>query len=113
MWKIFLRNYVLYTKTQEKKTPNFQILMQQLNCKYHNISLVPAVFRQKFREKSLPIMKWTNILTFNTRAIMLYLFCIIDLPWMYFLFEIFVMGAICKYMRYRHEQFCRKLLETI
>lgn len=113
MWKVFLKNYISYTKIQEKKTTDFQKLMQKLNRKYQDISLVPEEFRQRFRERSLPLMKWTNILTFNTRAIMLYLFCIIDLPWMYFLFEIFVMGAICRYMRNRHEQFCRELLETI
>lgn len=113
IWKLFMMNYIPYTQKQEKKTPEFQKLMKMLNGKYGNIGQVPVAFRQKFREMSLPLMKWTNILTFNTRAIALYLFCIIDLPWMYFLFEIFVMEAICRYMRNRHEHFCKELQKTI
>ena len=49
-------------------------------------------------------MPMTNMLTFNTRAIALYVSCLIDLPWLYFLFEIFIMSAACEYMRRRHER---------
>ena len=70
---------------------------------------VPSSFRDEFRAQSLPLMKWTNILTFNTRAIVLYVSCLADLPWLYFCFEIIVMGGLCKYMRHCHEKFCRQL----
>lgn len=113
LWKLFLKNYISYTRKQERKTPEFQKLIRQLSSKYSETSLIPISFRQTFIKKSLPLMKWTNILTFNTRAIALYIFCIIDLPWIYFFFEIFVMGAICRYMRIKHEQFCSELLKTI
>ena len=113
LWKLFMKNYIQYTIKQEKKTPEFQKLMRKLNEKYGNIEHIPITFRQEFRKLSLPLMKWTNILTFNTRAIALYLFCILDLPWMYFLFEIFIMGGICRYMRDKHEHFCKVLQNII
>lgn len=42
-------------------------------------------------------MPLTNILTFNTRAIVLYTCCLFDLPWLYFVFEIVIMAALCEY----------------
>ena len=38
-------------------------------------------------------MKYTNILTFNTRAIALYISLLIGEPWLYFVFEIIVMTS--------------------
>ena len=55
-------------------------------------------------------MKYTNILTFNTRAIALYISCLIDMPWLYLLFELTVMMAIYIYMGHKHEKDCEQLL---
>ncbi len=35
--------------------------------------------------------------------------CLIDLPWLYFVFEIVVMSALCEYMRRRHERMCASI----
>lgn len=109
LWKLFLKTYVNYTRTQEAQTPHFQHLMNEIRTKYKGMEHVPSSFRDEFRAQSLPLMKWTNILTFNTRAIVLYVSCLADLPWLYFCFEIIVMGGLCKYMRHCHEKFCRQL----
>lgn len=109
LWKMFLKTYVGYTRRQEAQTPEFQKLMQNLRQRYGATENIPQEFRDQFRSLSLPLMKWTNILTFNTRAIVLYLLCLADLPWLYFFFEIFVMGALCRYMRNKHESICRRL----
>ena len=113
LWKLFLKNYIGYTRRQEKQTPNFQNLMKKLREKYGDTENIPQDFRAKFRMHSLPMMKWTNILTFNTRAIVLYTTCLIDLPWVYFFFEVFIMTAICRYMRFRHERFCKDLCSLL
>jgi phosphatidylglycerophosphate synthase len=110
LWKAFLKTYVNYTKGQEAQTPNFQLLMKMLRSQYGETKNIPQSFRDKFRSLSLPIMKWTNILTFNTRAIVLYLTCLIDLPWLYFGFEIIIMSTICHHMRRSHEKFCKELM---
>lgn len=113
LWKAFLKTYVNYTATQEKQTPNFQRLMSMLREKYGATEHIPQAFRNKFRSRSLPLMKWTNILTFNTRAIVLYAVCLLDLPWLYFVFEIVVMSGICSYMKRKHERFCKELIASI
>ncbi len=107
--KAFLATYVNYTLHQEKSTPAFQQLMQALRRKYGTACNVPKSFRNEFRQHSLPLMYLTNILTFNTRAIVLYACCLIDLPWLYFVFEIIVMSALCEHMRRKHEQMCNEL----
>ncbi len=107
--KTFLKTYVNYTRQQERSTPSFQYLMASIRRQYGSEGNVPQTFRQRFRQLSLPLMPLTNILTFNTRAIALYTCCLIDLPWLYFIFEIVLMSALCEYMRRRHEQLCRDM----
>ncbi|MBQ7427709.1 MAG: CDP-alcohol phosphatidyltransferase family protein, partial [Prevotella sp.] len=111
--KAFLKTYVNYTRQQEKATPAFQRLMQRLHGLYGKAGNAPESFRNEFRKRSLPLMPLTNILTFNTRAIALYVCCLVDLPWLYFVFEIIVMSALCGYMRSRHEQMCNELFKTL
>ncbi len=111
--KTFLKTYVNYTRQQEKATPAFQRLMQRLHDLYGKAGNAPESFRNEFRKRSLPLMPLTNILTFNTRAIALYVCCLVDLPWFYFVFEIIVMSALCGYMRSRHEQMCNELFKTL
>lgn len=111
--KTFLKTYVNYTRQQEKATPAFQRLMQRLHDLYGKAGNAPESFRNEFRKRSLPLMPLTNILTFNTRAIALYVCCLVDLPWLYFVFEIVVMSALCGYMRSRHEQMCNEFLKSL
>ncbi len=111
IWKAFLFSYVRYTKAQEKQTPQFQRLVHKLQRKYRGN--LPQKFRDEFRKRSLPLMKWTNILTFNVRAIVLYISCLIDMPYIYALFEIFVMSAIYFYMRNTHEKMCIQLMKDV
>lgn len=111
--KTFLKTYVNYTRQQEKATPAFQRLMQRLHDLYGKADNAPESFRNEFRKRSLPLIPLTNILTFNTRAIALYVCCLVDLPWFYFVFEIVVMSALCGYMRSRHEQMCNEFLKSL
>lgn len=111
--KAFLKTYVNYTRQQEKSTPAVQRMMQALRSKYGAEGNAPQSFRDAFRGLSLPLMPLTNILTFNTRAIALYVSCLTDLPWLYFVFEIVVLSVLCEYMRRRHEQMCNELTKTL
>lgn len=109
IYKLFLITYINYTRSQEKQTPQFQQLWRQLQQQYGSVDKVPQPFREKFRQLSLPMMKWANILTFNTRAITLYISCLIDFPWLYLLMEMTVFTGLYLYMRHTHEQFCKKI----
>ena len=106
-WKIFLYFYGNYTRNQEKMTPNFQRFYTLVQNKYGDD--IPQSLRNEFRELSLPLMKYTNILTFNTRAIALYISLLIGEPWAYFVFEVLVMTSLFVYMHYRHEALSAKL----
>ena len=106
--KFFLFFYVNYCKKQEQDTPKFQAFFAKVKSQYG--SDIPQWLRNEFRKGSLPLMKYTNILTFNTRAIALYISCLIDMPWLYLLFELTVMMAIYIYMGHQHEKHCEQLL---
>lgn len=112
LWKLFLFFYRNYTRSQEKLTPNFQSLSKALKEKFGNEAL-PQALCDDFRKGSLPLMKWTNILTFNTRAIFLYLVLLLGQPWLYFVFELTIMNLICFYMRQKHEQLCKQILSQL
>lgn len=106
--KLILYFYTTYTEMQERCTPNMQQLRKKLVEKYGDMP--SEDFRNKFREKSLPLMKYTNILSFNTRSFALFASVLIfRMPWLYFAFEITVMNVILIYMVCRHEKICRQL----
>ncbi len=111
VWKTFLFFYVRYTEAQEKMTPAFQQFYARVRELYGEN--IPQTLRDEFRRGSLPLMKYTNILTFNTRAIVLYVSLLIGEPWLYFVFEATVLTALFLYMRYKHENLCRRLAENL
>lgn len=108
VWKLFLYFYGNYTRSQEQMTPAFQRFRAALSERYAGSELSDAL-RADFRKGSLPLMKYANILTFNTRAIVLYLSLLAGHPWFYFTFELVVMNILFLYMRNRHEALCRRM----
>ncbi len=70
---------------------------------------MPQSLRDEFRQESRPLMKYTNILTFNTRAIALYVSLLLGWPWLYFVFESTVLMGLFLYMRHRHEAMSARL----
>lgn len=110
-YKLFLYFYGNYTHSQEQMTPAFQRLMGVL--KEHYGTELPQSLRDEFRAGSLPLMKYTNILTFNTRAIVLFISLLLNVPWVYFVFELTVMNLLFFYMRACHENLCKRLTRQI
>lgn len=110
-WKTFLFFYGNYTRSQESMSPRFQRFFALVKDKYGD--KIPQSLRDEFRELSKPLMKYTNILTFNTRAIALFISLFIGMPWIYFVFEITIMNIIFFYMRSRHEKICTYLSTKI
>lgn len=104
----FYRNY---TKGQEGSSPRLQKLLALIKEKFREVA--PESFRRDFREKSLPLMKYTNILSFNTRAIALCVSILIGLPWVYFVFELTVLNVLLVYMITKHESICKVFIADI
>ncbi len=108
-WKLFLYFYGNYTHKQESLSPNFQKFYNLVRQKYGEE--IPQSLRDEFRTASKPLMKYTNILTFNTRAIALYISLLIGEPWLYFFFEIIVMTFIYIYMHHKHETMSKQFYQ--
>lgn len=105
--RLFYLNYTSYCRSQERRTPAFQKFFQRFKSHPDN------TVRQQFLEGSRPLMPYTNILTFNTRAICLYVTCLLNCPWLYFIFEITVLQLIYIYMHQRHEKLCTEMISLL
>lgn len=109
--KLFLWFYVGYTRSQEGFSPRFQALFAALRRTYGEH--FPQSVRDRFRQGSLPLMKYTNTLSFNTRVFVLFVSLFINQPWIYFVFELTVLNALLVYMIVRHESLSRTMLSTL
>ncbi|WP_304961350.1 CDP-alcohol phosphatidyltransferase family protein [uncultured Duncaniella sp.] len=108
-WKcLTMRTYLNYTVQQEASSPSMQRLRRELNRRFQD-GKIPLKFREEFRRLSLPLMKYTNILTFNWRTIGLFITLFIGQPWLYFIYELTILNIILAYMMYRHEHLCKQL----
>lgn len=107
--KLVLQSYTAYTVNQEQMTPSMQKLRDKLRECYGTASAIPRSFRDEFRELSLPLMKYTNILSFNWRTITLFTAIFLQMPWLYFAAELTIFNGILIYMMVRHEKMCRYL----
>lgn len=105
----FYYNYANYCRSQEKRTPAFQQFYRCLRAKYPNVDDMPQSLRDEFRSGSLPLMKYTNLLTFNLRAILIYVTCLSGMPYVYPLVEILVFSLLYRHMHTRHEALCREM----
>ena len=117
--RVFYKNYAAYCRSQEKRTPQFQQFFKQYQQaqqedQAQQVSPVSlSLLRERFLEGSRPLMKYTNLLTFNSRAICLYVTCLLNCPWVYLLFEIMVLTVLYIYMHRRHEMLCARLSEEL
>ena len=101
--RVFFYNYANYCKSQEQRTPNFQQFFERWKQQ-------PSEdIRQRLLAGSRPLMKYTNLLTFNSRAITIYVTCLLGCPWVYPLVEITVFQAMYMYMHHKHEKLCAAL----
>jgi hypothetical protein len=111
--RYFQKSYIDYTKKQEAVTPQFQRLMARLREKFGSTANMPEEVRQEFLRQSRPVITWNGLLTFNFRSFWLFLFCLLDIPVCYFLFEIIGMGLLYLYVNRRHESFCKRIADGL
>lgn len=111
--RLFYYNYANYCKSQEKRTPKFQKMMEVVKERYGSVENMPQELKEQFIKRSRPLMKYTNILTFNVRAITLYVTCLLNCPWVYLLVEIIILSIIYIYMHKKHELLCAEITNQI
>jgi phosphatidylglycerophosphate synthase len=110
-YKLIARNYLNYTKMQESFSPNLQKLMGAVRENFSGA--LPQKLIVDFRSMNKPLMKYTNIIQFNTRVLFLFLWLFIDQAWIYFLFDIFILNPILIYMCARQEKVSAHFYEKI
>lgn len=110
--KLTLTFYTNYTINQEATAPAMQALRRELRARFPQGN-IPQSFRDEFRKASLPLMKYTNILSFNWRTIALFVSLLVMMPWLYFAFELTVLNILLIYMILRHEKICRRFTREL
>ncbi|NDV81854.1 CDP-alcohol phosphatidyltransferase family protein [Bacteroides sp. 51] len=109
--KMYHYFYGRYTASQEKSSPWFQRFFNVIHEKYKN--QIPQELADDFRKGSKPLMKYTNILSFNTRVIVLFISLFLNLPWIYFIFELTILNGLLIYMISKHESLSKKLYNQV
>ena len=107
--RLFYYCYANYCKSQEQRTPAFQHFYHQLREKYPTDTEIPQNLREEFREGSLPLMKYTNLLTYNARAIVVYASCLLNIPYIYPMAELTIFAAMYYYMHRQHETLSQRM----
>ncbi len=109
--KLTSRFYLNYTLQQEAFTKNLQKLLVYIRINYADG--LPEDFVQSFRKENKPLMKYTNMLTFNTRAIALFISLFLNMVWLYWVFELTVLNIMVFYMIVRQEQISKRHLAIL
>ncbi|GHU56958.1 hypothetical protein FACS189411_09050 [Bacteroidia bacterium] len=102
--KAFFLLYRAYTQLQVKATPKLQQMLKSLYEKYGDD--IPKDIRQSFRQQSIKLMKYIDLMTFNGRTIVLFICLLISFPWIYFLYEIVFLNIILAIVMHKHERMC-------
>ncbi len=92
--KVFLWFYRNYTRSQERFTPKLQ--------KLRKLSFDPLQLSPQTR----PLMPIANALTYNCRAITLFLSVLTGHPWLYWVAELTIFNVLAIGMICRHEHIC-------
>ena len=108
--RLFNTAYQHYSAAQQHRAPQCVKMLRHMADNYNSIEDIPPHIRKAFLYGSRPLMKYTNILTFNTRAIILYIACLLNIPWAYFLAEILLLQPLYFYMRHKHERLCQRTM---
>ena len=105
--KLFMIFYIPYTKDQERWTPRLQRFRFRLKSVFGDEEF-DTDFREDFREASKPMMKYTNILSFNVRVIVLFTCIFAGVPWVYFIFELTILNILLIYLLRKYGNICEK-----
>lgn len=109
--KVVLHGYMGYTRMQERLSPQLQKLLRLVDKQYQ--TSLPQALVYDFRLLNKPLMKYTNIVQFNTRVLFLFLWLFIDQVWLYFVFDILILTPILIYMVCRQERVSKAILTKI
>ncbi len=106
--RLILKIYYTYTRLQEKQLPCTMALLNGLYVEYPGGNFPPSKVIE-IRRATLPLCKWENFLTFNWRAITLFICVLIGHPYIYFIVELTLFNIVLSYLIIRHEHICSRI----
>ena len=109
--KLLQRLYLNYTLQQEFLSQSF-LRLRKLSAKVYGENL-PLGFRASYRRLNMPMIKYYNILTINTRVIALFVFLLWKKPQLFFFFEILVLNLVLVSVLFRQERISNDLVKAI
>jgi hypothetical protein len=108
--KLFLKFYWDYTRRQELISGEFLALIKLINTKYE---VIPDWVRNEYRDLFRKMNKYYNFLTVNSRTVAVAVAVLLNIPVLYFLFEIFVLNGVLLYVWMAQKSKSKKLYEKI
>lgn len=109
--KLFLRLYLNYTIQQETVSRNALQLYRYAEEKY--TTELPEAVTGTFKDKMLPLIKYYNILTSNTRMFVLFVSVLCNAIPLYFFFEIICLNLLLVYVVGKHEKNSKSILKQL
>lgn len=103
--------YIAYTEIQQGRTKNFRALWHFLRSNPEIASYSET--KAKFRRFSLPLQKYCNGMTLNSRFFAIYFAMILNNIWVYIAYEVIVLNIVVAYTIHMHERGSKKLLDEL
>ena len=100
--KFLMRVYINYTIEQEYFSKASIKLLEFVSTTFKE--QLPVEISTLFRKRNKKLIKYYNILTTNTRMIVLFISILSGYLYLYFLFEITILNALLIYVVYKHER---------
>jgi len=108
--KLFLKFYWDYTRRQEFISGDFLNLIKLINSKY---DVIPEWIREEYRLQFRKMNKYYNFLTVNSRTFAAAIAVLLNMPVLYFLFEIFILNSVLFYVWSAQKSKSKKLYDKI
>ena len=106
--KFLLRVYINYTFQQESLSKSIRKLYKTVRERYKE--QLPDWLKDEYRKLNKPLLKYGNILTTNTRMIVLFITIFYANVLYYFLFELIILNILLVYFVLRNERISKQLL---
>lgn len=102
--KWYLAIYCAYTKVQEAFSPNFVKLINAVNEKGE----LTDALRKDYLDRSKKYIQLTNVITINSRTIVLFACTLLNIPAVYFVADLFLFGIVLLVTVNRYEKIAKE-----
>ncbi len=109
--KLLLLFYLGHIHEQEAIARQTMTLRAAVTTRYG--TAIPRELRTEYQRVNQPMIKYYNLLTINTRVIVLFICLLLGVPYLYFVFELVVLNLLFLFVIVRQEQTSQTLLANV